>query len=149
MLKPTYDSVTITWVRTRYLNVDAMEDCYFYAVTKGPVLRYIGESYSSVNGRVKQAAHLRKKYSHDLTGCWVWFGYITRQNFTRISHDRVFDIESLLIYLNQPVDNVPHKKSYREAGRQNLTVHCKECPQLLPTVSVRDGRFSPKTRLID
>lgn len=147
MRSDAYDSVTITWVRTRYHGVDAMEDCYFYAVTKGSELRYIGESYNSVNGRVKRANHLRKKYQHDLTGCWVWFGYITRQNFVRISHERVFDIESLLIYLNQPTTNVPHKKSYRKDGRQELIVHCKGCPLLLDKVSIRKGNCLPKTRL--
>lgn len=143
-----YDSVTITWVKTRYRGIEAMDDCYFYAVTHGNELRYIGESYASAVERAQQANHLRKKYAHDLTGCWVWLGYLAYVNFDRITHKRVLDIESLLIRLNQPTTNIPHKKSYRKDGRQNLVVRCNGCPLLLPLVSIRDGKLSPKTRLV-
>ncbi len=143
-----FDSVTIDWVRTRYHGVEAMPHCYLYAVTCGKQLRYIGESYDSAPDRVKQIGHIRAKYENDLLGCWIWFGYINRSNFDRISQERIFDIESLLIYLNQPLDNVPHKKNYRTNGRQNLIVHCRGCPHLLPKVQVREGLFSPKAKLL-
>jgi hypothetical protein len=146
-LMAAYDSVTITWVKTRYRGVAVMEDCYFYAVTKGNELRYIGESYASVLERVKKANHLRKKYTHDLTGCWVWFGYLTYVNFDRLTHKRVLDIESLLIRLNQPITNIPHKKNYRKDGRQDLVVRCNGCSQMLPSISVRNGNIAPKTRI--
>jgi hypothetical protein len=144
---PDYDSVTIEWVRTRYHGVEFMEDCFHYAIVHRNVLRYIGESCVSAPERVTEYRHIRKRFEKELPGCWIWFGYIQRKNFVRVTKQRILDIESLLIYLNQPTDNVPHKKSYRKAGRQDLIIHNKNCPQLLPAISIRRGNCSPKIRL--
>lgn len=136
------DSVTIRWKSTNYNGLINCDDCFLYAVTFKKELRYIGMAYSqSAHARLMHKDHIRKKYQYLMDGITVWLGYIHYQSFPNISHKRIHDIESLLIYMNQPEDNTQSKKNY--TGRPNLIVRSKYFPHLLPSIWAQDGFCYP------
>ena len=139
------DSVTIEWLPSRYDEIDDHEDAYLYAISQRNKLLYIGKAYKqSVQARVQHVDHIRKKYGNILEKVVCWLGDFNYQSFTRISPQRVADVENLLIYMNQPADNVPYKKSY--TGRDNLIVRSTGCNLLLPEIKVGNGLCYPASQ---
>lgn len=136
------DSVTIHWRPTNYHQLSKCEDCYLYAVSFQQDLLYIGMAYSqTVQARLQHQAHIRAKYQYLLDDITVWLGTLTYSSFARISEQRIRDIEALLIFLHQPLDNTQSKSSYR--GRPNLLVRSKYCPLLEKEIMVLDMMCYP------
>lgn len=137
------DSVTILWSASNYHQLREQHDCYLYAVTFEDELLYIGMAYrQTVQARTLRKDHIRDKYQAILDGITVWLGEIIYKSFSRISEDRIQDIECLLIYVNQPKDNRQCKISY--TGRPNLRVRSKWFPHLIEEVSAKNGVCYPQ-----
>ena len=136
------DSVTLHWTPTNYRQLDSCADCYLYAVTFKKQLLYIGMAYSqSVQARLKHKQHIQAKYQHLMDEITVWLGEVNYASFSRISLQRIRDMEALLIFMHQPPDNTQSKMSYR--GRPNLRVRSRNCPSLYGEIWVQEGVCYP------
>lgn len=136
------DSVTIEWLPARYDELDDYEDGYLYVISQRSKLLYIGKAYKqSVQARMQHVDHIRKKYGHVLEKVTCWLGGVVYQSYIKVSPQRITDVECLLIYMNQPADNVPCKKNY--TGRADLLVRSRGCELLLPEIKAQRGICYP------
>ena len=126
-------TVTLEWVQTSYSNLEEMEDCHFYALSRGSSVLYIGMTYQQyVQNEVKQTL---REFDLSEIGLTIWLGYIQKMDFGRITKQIVQDVECLLIFAHQPTYNEQCKSSY--TGRDVLRVKNRECPHLKPSVEVK------------
>jgi hypothetical protein len=137
-------SLSINWHSTLFAELKEFDDFYFYAISRNGQLLYIGESTDN-HVRLRISEHIREKFKNDTKDLVVWFGIIRLNSHQKLSKQMVLEAESLLIFLNQPLLNVIHKKSY--SGRDRLRVRSHGCPLLLPKVEKSKGRLQPLSRL--
>ena len=127
--------VVLEWEKTSYKNLSNMEDCYFYTLSRGPTLLYIGIAYfQDVQSEVKNTI---RDFDLNIHGLTIWLGYIEETSYKRITEQIIKDVECLLIFTHQPPYNTHCTSSY--TGRNNLKVENQGCPYLKPCVKVERG----------
>ena len=129
--------VEIQWRKTTLNSLSQEEDTWFYALSRGNALLYIGISYhQDITKEIKQTL---RAFDISTSGLSIWLGYIIETDYGRITHQIVRDIESLLIFTHQPTYNTQCMTNY--TGRDNLKVKNRRCKLLRPCVKVQGGRI--------
>ena len=114
------NKITIDWYRTNWTTISYNEDTVFYAFTRGNNLIYIGIAYRQ--RIIDEVRNTLRRLNLSTTGMSIWLGYIDRANTTygRVTQEIVRHAECLMIYMNQPSQNVQCMQNY--TGRRNLRV---------------------------
>ena len=146
---PINYSFSIRWHKANLANLAVQADYYWYALSEGDdQLLYIGMCYhQTVQDRLAQRDHICEFFRKLDVGdqLTIWLGELSYWNTTRLTKLMVEDIEGLLIYVNQPLINKQFKASYTR--RDDMLIRSIGCPVLLPQVSIKSGRFNPKSKL--
>ena len=118
-------TIIIYWEKCCFKELNEFEDTYFYAVTHGRKLIYIGSSMAE-NGLYNEVHHNAKDFGWDRKKITIWPGYVSYKG--RITESLIRNVEKLMIYKNQPRDNKYYKDPY--SGMDKLKVINKGCPYL-------------------
>lgn len=130
--------VNVNWIRTNIGGILNYKDTYFYAFTQSISLLYIGIAYrQDIDNEIKQTI---RAFSLDARKLSIWLGFIEDKDFRRITEKIVKDIECLLIFSNQPLNNISCKKKYN--GRDNLAVLNSGCNCLINCIKCENDEIS-------
>ena len=111
-------SIHLTWERTNLSNIVNMEDCHFYAFTRGNNLLYIGMTWDQFIQ--KEAKTTLNAFNDNSKGLSIWLGYIDKISSKRLTYKIIRDVEALLIKYHEPIWNRQNIRNYN--GRDNLDV---------------------------
>jgi hypothetical protein len=129
------DTVELVWEKVALDEILHQDDTCFYAFSYGVTMCYIGISYhQDVYDEVKQTM---RAFQIKTAGLSIWLGYIEKSNLQRITKRFVLDIESFLIYMNQPTFNTQHKSTYN--GRDNLSIKSKGTKWLYKHIQIKNN----------
>lgn len=122
--------ITLRWKRTTYTELLTHNDYFFYAISRGKNLLYIGNTQDQhVKDRLKQ--HVVQKFDRETRGLTFWLADIDSQTFVIDRKNQaqvIHDTESLLIFRNQPSLNHQCKVNY--TGAMDLRIISHNCPRL-------------------
>jgi hypothetical protein len=125
--KTTYKQYSIRWIKTNYSEISSHEDYYFYGFSRGKTLLYIGNTIKQdVKDRIDQ--HIRIKFKNETHGLQIWLGVLSYSHIEKVSDKLIRDLESLIIFRNQPSFNHQCKKNY--TGNGYIMIHNVGMPLL-------------------
>jgi hypothetical protein len=119
------DVVKVKWLPTNYGELREYYDTYYYALSRGNNLLYIGIGYhQNVQTEVRQTI---RRLNINTQGLTIWLGYIDYEatTYQRITQQIVLDVECLMIFTNSPAYNTQCQENY--TGRNNLKVRTSGC----------------------
>jgi hypothetical protein len=121
------NTVSITWLRVRYVDLKDHKDTIYYAFSNRKVLLYIGITFrQNMKTEIDQTLKSFKERPENVT---LWIGYITYTTYVRITEQIVKDVECLLIFKNKPLWNTQCKAEY--TGRPDLKIISHDFPLLM------------------
>ncbi|MCL5992536.1 MAG: hypothetical protein M1419_10630 [Bacteroidetes bacterium] len=115
-------TLAINWKRIPWRELNYVENSYFYMYITNKKPIYIGVSYKQ--HIVDEIYQTLESFNYRQVEISLYIGYIQygKSTIEKISKELVKDSECLLIYCNQPRDNIQCKENY--TGRDNLKVIC-------------------------
>ena len=126
-------TMDLVWEKVGFSELDEVEDCHFYAFTRGNSLLYLGMTWDQdIQSEVKQSL---KDFGANNLGLSIWMGYIVKTSAKRLSPQLIQDAEALLIRNHGPLWNNHHVHSYR--GRDNLVLSNTGLPLLNLCIQIR------------
>lgn len=127
-------TVYLGWEKTNLSTMHLLGETYFYALTRGDNLLYVGKSeYTFLKAEIRQNL---KRLDISNTGLVIWIGFVERDKTTikRMTSEIIDDVESLLIYKLHTHYNEKKTKTYR--GRVPLRVINDYCPILPRQITI-------------
>lgn len=119
-------TMKISWEKCKWDELKNYKDTYFYAVTQGRELIYVGSSMA-VNGVYKEVHHNRDQFRWNRHKITIWLGYVVDYD-GRCTKSLIRNVEKMLIYSNQPRDNIHYK--YNDPEINNIKVISEGCPYI-------------------
>lgn len=127
--------IKIQWKKTNLCGLPQYEDAWFYILSRGNALLYIGITYWQ--DVIKEVMQTLRAFDLNTSGLSIWLGCIIESDYGRITEQIIKDVEGLLVYTHQPIYNTQCKASF--TGRGNLKVKNSGCRLLIPCVNVEGG----------
>lgn len=130
-------TIVLDWKKTNVLDMDSMENTYWYMLTYRGKIRYVGitspASNQSVQDEIRSKKHIEKFdaiYNH----CIIWLGYFKdntkyQDSICRCTNKIVHETENLLIYKTNPDLNDYCKCEYRGRDFRIINKGCELLPK--------------------